>query len=113
MRHRVPSVALTAFIGRDEKKSGWKLIHENGSVVAIQKEIIIAGRSGHSDIQLESAKCSRTHALIRLEGNMLTLTDLRSKNGTFINNQQVVPNSAERLRSGDEIRFGDQKYILE
>lgn len=96
-----------------EKKSGWRLIAPQGGAIDITKEITIAGRSDQSDIRLESAKCSRTHALIRLEGNALTLTDLRSKNGTFINNQQLKPNSAERLRSGDEIRFGDQKFILE
>lgn len=96
-----------------EKKSGWRLIHENGSVVDIRKEIMIAGRSGQADIQLDSAKCSRTHALIRLEGNTLTLIDLRSKNGTFINNEQMTPNEAERLRAGDRIRFGDQKFTLD
>jgi hypothetical protein len=95
-----------------EKKSGWKLTQDDGSVVKIIKEITIAGRSSQSDIILESAKCSRTHALIRLEGNALTLLDLRSKNGTYINDQQLQPNAAIRLRAGDEIRFGDVKFSL-
>ncbi len=96
-----------------EKKSGWRLTQDDGAVVKILKEIMIAGRGSQSDIVLESAKCSRTHALIRLEGNALTLLDLRSKNGTFINNQRLEPNAAVRLRAGDEIRFGDQKFFLE
>lgn len=96
-----------------EKKSGWMLTQDDGSVVKVKKEITIAGRSSQSDIVLESAKCSRTHALIRLEGNALTLLDLRSKNGTFINDQQLEPNTAVRLRAGDEIRFGDVKFSLE
>jgi hypothetical protein len=95
-----------------EKKSGWNLVHSEGERIPVLKEIMIAGRSDQSDIHLESAKCSRTHALIRLEGNSLTLTDLRSKNGTFINNQRLTPNKTERLRSGDKIRFGDQKFTL-
>ena len=96
-----------------EKKSGWRLVHENGQVVNIKQEILIAGRSQESDIQLDSKKCSRTHSLIRLEGNALTLIDLSSKNGTFVNNIQLIPNNPQSLRAGDEVRFGDQKFILE
>jgi pSer/pThr/pTyr-binding forkhead associated (FHA) protein len=82
-------------------------------VTKINKEITIAGRSTESDIMLDSKKCSRTHALIRLEGNALTLIDLRSKNGSFINNSQLTPNSSYHLRQGDAIRFGDQEFVLE
>jgi pSer/pThr/pTyr-binding forkhead associated (FHA) protein len=81
--------------------------------IDIQKEIMIAGRSPESDIQLDSPKCSRTHALIRLEGDALTLIDLRSKNGTFVNKVQLAPNAGKSLRDGDEIKFGDQVFILE
>jgi len=96
-----------------EKKSGWRLVHENGEVVNIKKEILIAGRSQQADILLDSKKCSRTHALIRLEGNALTLIDLKSKNGTFINNNQLTPNTGQNLRAGDKLKFGDQEFTLE
>ncbi|HDD62753.1 MAG TPA: FHA domain-containing protein [Chloroflexi bacterium] len=96
-----------------EKKTGWRLIRENGKIEDVKKEILIAGRSQQSDILLDSKKCSRTHALIRLEGNALTLIDLRSKNGTFVNDIQLTPNSGQHLRAGDELRFGDQRFILE
>jgi hypothetical protein len=96
-----------------EKKSGWRLVHENGTVVDIYKEIMIAGRNNESDIPLDSKKCSRTHALIRLEGNVLTLIDLRSKNGTFVNQSQLEAHTPHYLRAGDKVRFGDQKFILE
>ena len=94
------------------KKSGWQLIEDDGSIVEITKEIMIAGRSRESDIQLDSTKCSRTHALIRLEGKSLTLIDLRSKNGTYVNDTQLAPNAGHYLREGDKIRFGDQKFTL-
>jgi hypothetical protein len=95
------------------KKSSWRLIHEDGTEIGIDKEIMIAGRSKESDITLDSTKCSRTHALIRLEGYALTLIDLRSKNGTFINQIRMEPNAGQHLRDGDVIMFGDQKYTLE
>ena len=94
------------------KKSSWELIHKDGKVVSLTKEITIAGRGRQSDIQLDSKKCSRTHALIRLEGESLTLIDLRSKNGTFVNDTQLEPNTGQYLREGDKIRFGDQQFTL-
>ncbi|NOQ40763.1 MAG: FHA domain-containing protein [Anaerolineales bacterium] len=98
---------------KQRKKTDWRLVHENGNIVDIKQEIMIAGRSNQSDIKLESSKCSRTHALIRLEANALTLIDLRSKNGTFINNSQVPPSKPQQLEDGDQIRFGDQKFTVE
>ncbi|MCK4488968.1 MAG: FHA domain-containing protein [Anaerolineales bacterium] len=98
---------------KQRKKTDWRLVHEDGNIVDIKQEIMIAGRSTESDILLESSKCSRTHALIRLEANALTLIDLRSKNGTFINNSQVPPSRPQQLEDGDQIRFGDQKYTVE
>ena len=95
------------------KKKGWRLKGEKGEVIDIVKEIMIAGRSQESDIPLNSPKCSRTHALIRLEGNALTLIDLRSKNGTYVNKVHLAPNAGQSLRDGDEIMFGDQKFLLE
>jgi len=98
---------------KQRKKTDWRLVHENGNIVDIKQEIMIAGRSRESDILLESNRCSRTHALIRLEANALTLIDLRSKNGTFINNSQVPPSKPQQLEDGDQILFGDQKYTVE
>ena len=87
-------------------------MRDDGTSVNLSKEIMIAGRSRESDIQLDSTKCSRTHALIRLEGKSLTLIDLRSKNGTFVNGTQLAPNAGHYLTVGDKIRFGDQKFTL-
>jgi molecular chaperone DnaK (HSP70) len=96
-----------------ERKTGWRLIHEDGNVIDIQNEIVIVGRSSEADITLDSKKCSRTHALIRLEGNVLTLIDLRSKNGTYVNQTQLGPHTPHYLRAGDQLLFGDQAFNLE
>jgi len=96
-----------------QKKTNWRLVHENGTIVEINKEILIAGRSNEADIHLDSKKCSRTHALLRLEDNDLSLLDLRSKNGTAVNNIDLAPSTPQYLREGDQIRFGDQNYTVE
>lgn len=53
---------------------------------------------------------SRKHAALHHEGDTLTLVDLDSVNGTYLNGQRLLPNQPRVVRDGDEIRFG--KLIL-
>lgn len=109
----LPEQAAVEYKHKSSKKTSWRMVHENGTIVEINKEIMIAGRSREADIQLDSKKCSRTHALIRLEGKSLTLLDLNSKNGTVVNDTELSANTPQLLREGDEIRFGDQQFTIE
>jgi len=49
---------------------------------------------------------SRRHAVISRRDGALTLVDLGSPNGTFLNGQKLVPNQPRILRDGDDIRLG-------
>lgn len=51
---------------------------------------------------------SRRHALIRFEedGDGLYLTDLGSRNGTYINGKKAQPQQPVKLLHGDELRLG-------
>jgi hypothetical protein len=49
---------------------------------------------------------SRVHARFRYEGTSLTVSDMESVNGTFVNGQRLPPGMDRVLRDGDEIRFG-------
>lgn len=49
---------------------------------------------------------SRTHASIRRREDTLTIVDLGSINGTYLNGQRLTPEQPRVLRDGDEIRLG-------
>ncbi|MCZ7539083.1 MAG: FHA domain-containing protein [Anaerolineae bacterium] len=49
---------------------------------------------------------SRRHGMIRRGEDTLTLVDLDSTNGTFLNGQRLIPHQPRVLRDGDEIRMG-------
>ena len=49
---------------------------------------------------------SRLHAAVSQMGHTLMLTDLGSTNGTFLNEQRLMPNQPRILRDGDMIRLG-------
>jgi hypothetical protein len=53
------------------------------------------------------AKISRKHALIRFEGSKITVEDIGSLNGTYVNRQpRLMLGSPVELKSGDEIIIG-------
>lgn len=58
------------------------------------------------DIILAHESCSKKHAKIVFLNNIPNLMDLNSTNGTFLNNQQIVPENYYKLSTGDKIKFG-------
>lgn len=62
------------------------------------------------------AKISRKHALIRFEIGKITVEDIGSLNGTYVNRQpRLMPGNPVELKSGDEIIIGKTflKLIVE
>ncbi len=70
---------------------------------------IAIGRHESNDIPLGSQKVSNFHAEILNEGAEVFIQDLRSTNGTYLNDQQV---RRGKLRSGDCIRIGSHELIV-
>jgi FHA domain len=53
------------------------------------------------------AKISRKHALIRIEAGKITVEDIGSLNGTYVNRQpRLSPGSPVEIKSGDEVIIG-------
>ena len=57
-------------------------------------------------------KVSRQHACIRFEHGKLSIEDLESANGTFVNERRVRPGQSQRLRERDRIDIGSVRLIL-
>jgi pSer/pThr/pTyr-binding forkhead associated (FHA) protein len=53
---------------------------------------------------------SRQHARLTIEGEVATLEDLGSKNGTFVGDERL--SSPRVLRDGDEIRLGQAVRLV-
>jgi hypothetical protein len=53
------------------------------------------------------AKISRKHALIRIDAGRITIEDIGSLNGTYVNRQpRLSPGSPAEIKSGDEVIIG-------
>jgi pSer/pThr/pTyr-binding forkhead associated (FHA) protein len=67
-----------------------------------EKQLVI-GRSSELDIVLVEDMVSRKHAKITMTGGKITIEDLGSTNGTFVNGEKV---RLSRLKEGDRILVG-------
>jgi len=61
------------------------------------------GRGAENDIDVESTSASRMHARIVVAPAFVTIEDLGSSNGTFVNGERV---QSQVLADGDAIRIG-------
>jgi pSer/pThr/pTyr-binding forkhead associated (FHA) protein len=86
-----------------------------GAEFPIYPDLNFIGRADEKpvDIDLEDQEppdriwCSRQHALITLEEGALTIEDLNSANGTYVNRARVYPGQKRPLSVNDVIQIGN------
>ncbi len=80
------------------------LVDRHGRKYHLSRRNTIVGRSSQCDITLNSEKISRQHAQLQVRGGAVTITDLGSRNHTFVNGGRVT--TPHTLTPGDIINFG-------
>ena len=68
------------------------------------------GREEHLSLSIFANSISRRHALIESDGCSLIITDMGSKNGTFVNHNRIA--SPTLLQHGDIVHLGDVEMRL-
>ena len=56
---------------------------------------------------------SRKHAVIHHAGNIYTIEDMGSTNGTYVNKKRIQPHIPQTIAPGDELRFGKVALSLQ
>jgi eukaryotic-like serine/threonine-protein kinase len=93
----------------------WQLVHvkaEANEKHALSGDSILVGRDRTCSVVLAHPAVSRRHARITMAGGSLTLEDLKSANGTYVNNNRI---DKAVLKPGDVVRFGADpacSYVL-
>src|SRR5262245_45980628 len=80
-----------------------------GAVIPLGEERLNVGRDSSNEICLASMWVSRRHCCIERRGDGVTLTDLGSHNGTYVNG---VPVKERALEHGDQVRIGDSVFLV-
>ena len=68
--------------------------------------ITFLGRSAINDVQIKDKYVSREHLLLRNLGNKYLVRDLGSKNGTFVNGNQIRSGTEVEIKEGVSIVIG-------
>lgn len=74
------------------------------------KPVVSIGRDSASDIYLTSSNVSRRHAQVERKDGKIVITDLNSKNGTYVNGTRI--SSPHEIKGGDIILIGSNKLTL-
>jgi len=70
----------------------------------LQGKDLTIGRSSKSDIPIDQDSVSRHHARVFHDGSRVMVEDLKSTNGTFVNDEQI--DEEHRLKNNDLIKVG-------
>ena len=76
-----------------------------GKVYELTRDISTIGRDLRSDVMVNDAEVSRTHARLTAQADGYLVEDLMSTNGAYINGQRL--NAPRLLRAGDILGLGD------
>src|SRR3954449_8047391 len=93
----------------------WQLVHvkaEANEKHALNGDSIMVGRDRTCSVVLAHPAVSRRHARITMASGSLTLEDLKSAHGTYVNNTRI---DKAVLKPGDVVRFGADpacSYVL-
>ncbi len=79
-----------------------------GQVIRIAAPKFLIGRAEDCQLRPHSELVSRHHCALIIEGNYVEVRDFGSKNGTFVNDERVLP--VRELKDGDILRIGPLKF---
>lgn len=80
-----------------------------GQEILIDRDMLV-GRHQDSDVLLQSSEISRKHAAFLLKNNALWLQDLKSSNGTFVNDVRIEAETL--LKENDIVQFASLKFSV-
>ncbi|MER3474217.1 MAG: hypothetical protein C4335_09350 [Armatimonadota bacterium] len=87
------------------------LVDAQGNTYHLRPGVNTVGRL-NADVLLPDPSVSRSHARITVQNGMVTLEDVGSTNGTFVNGQRLTPQMPVTLANGAEIAFGGTRLTL-
>ena len=77
---------------------------------SLPKDTTVIGRREDCDLRIPLAEVSRKHCKFTIDGDTLTVEDMGSSNGTYVNGERVQ-NAA--VQAGDTVQVGPCIFIVQ
>ncbi len=81
---------------------------DSGTIFPVERPVVVIGRAD-ADLVLSDSEVSRRHARLEFKGLTIQLRDLKSTNGTYVNEQRI---SLTTLSNQSEFRVGSSTLML-
>lgn len=104
----VVEVIQSVTLGRGDDEVLTKTMGDSQSDAEFERQMAML-KNPHVDLSPYDAHhrgVSRKHARITIRNMRLTVADLGSTNGTYVNNQKLNANEEYTIKEGDELRLG-------
>lgn len=76
-------------------------------------EFILGKSDSCNGILSFNDEISRKHCKIVWHNNQYFIVDLNSTNGTYLNNEMLMPNKEYPIRPGDQLRLSASTFLVE
>ena len=116
--HSTDKVALHTSTGSIDSKLGMPDAHrlslacisgpDAGRIFEIDKPRVIIGRA-NADIIVADIQCSRQHAALEVQDDVVTLVDMGSTNGTYVGDRKIT---RTKLENRGEFEIGSTTLML-
>jgi predicted component of type VI protein secretion system len=90
-----------------------ELLDQSSSVrkITVRHDIVI-GRGSECNLRLSAPQVSRRHCFLRIGRDGISVTDLDSSNGTWINGQRIPAGVRRELTDGTQLSLGPVRFLL-
>lgn len=86
---------------------------DGDAVIVLDKKSLLIGRmEGFVDYVISNGAVGRIHAEILNENGELYIMDCNSRNGTFLNDSRIMPNTKISMNNSDVVRFANKEFVF-
>jgi len=85
-------------------------LEHGGAKLGLEPRALLIGRGSTCDLVLGDGRASRRHARLVVKANSVTIEDLNSANGVYVNGTRI--GKLETLTDGDQIQIGSAAFVL-
>ena len=81
-----------------------------GKEIKVSTEKFLIGRSDSCQLRPKSESVSRKHCIVVRKDNLVLVQDLKSRNGTFVNEKRLPTDKAKVLKPGDLLKVASLEF---
>lgn len=84
----------------------------SGTEIPISGDKFLIGRSESCQLRPKSDSISRKHCILVIRDGRVLIQDLKSRNGTYVNEKRLPSDRAKILNAGDLLKIGKLEFEL-